>query len=62
MAKVDADTIAEIKSRLSLVDIVSRYVDLKPAGDRWSAPCPFHQETKPSFTVSPDKGFYYCFG
>ena len=62
MGAIDSSTISEIKSRLSLVDIVSRFVELKPVGDRWSAPCPFHQETKPSFTVSPDKGFYYCFG
>lgn len=62
MGIIDSKSIAEIKSRLSLVDIVNRFVELKPVGDRWSAPCPFHQETKPSFTVSPDKGFYYCFG
>ncbi|MFP4454930.1 MAG: DNA primase [Desulfonatronovibrio sp.] len=62
MGIIDSRNIAEIKSRLSLVDIVSRFVELKPVGDRWNAPCPFHQETKPSFTVSPDKGFYYCFG
>jgi len=62
MGGIDSNSIAEIKSRLSLVDIVSRYIELRPVGDRWTAPCPFHQETKPSFTVSPDKGFYYCFG
>jgi DNA primase len=62
MGGIDPGSIAEIKSRLSLVDIVNRYVELRPVGDRWTAPCPFHQETKPSFTVSPDKGFYYCFG
>lgn len=62
MGGIDSSSIAEIKSRLSLVDIVNRYVELRQAGDRWTAPCPFHQETKPSFTVSPDKGFYYCFG
>ncbi len=62
MGGIDSNSIAEIKSRLSLVDIVNRYVELRPVGDRWTAPCPFHQETKPSFTVSPDKGFYYCFG
>lgn len=62
MSTIDSNSIAEIKSRLSLVDIISRYVELRPVGDRWSAPCPFHEETKPSFTVSPDKGFYYCFG
>ncbi|WP_035243866.1 DNA primase [Desulfonatronovibrio hydrogenovorans] len=62
MGTIDSRCIAEIKSRLSLVDIVNRFVELRPVGDRWTAPCPFHQETKPSFSVSPDKGFYYCFG
>lgn len=62
MGGIDSGSIAEIKSRLSLVDIVNRYVELRQVGDRWTAPCPFHQETKPSFTVSPDRGFYYCFG
>ncbi len=62
MAGFDSETIAEIKSRLSMLDIINRYVELRQTGERWTAPCPFHQETKPSFTVSPDKGFYYCFG
>lgn len=51
-----------IKERLNLADIVRRYVDLKPNGARLVAPCPFHQETKPSFSVNPEKGFFYCFG
>lgn len=56
------DAIRAIKERLSLADIARRYVDLKPNGSRLSAPCPFHQETKPSFSIDPDKGFFYCFG
>lgn len=56
------EAIRAIKERVNLVDIVRRYVDLKPNGARFVAPCPFHQETKPSFSVSPEKGFYYCFG
>ncbi len=54
--------IGYIKERLSIVDIVRRYVDLKPNGPRWSAPCPFHQETKPSFSVNEQEGLFYCFG
>ena len=54
--------IQEIKARLSLVDVVRRYVDLKRNGARWVAPCPFHQETKPSFSVNEEEGFFYCFG
>lgn len=52
----------EIKARLNIVDIVKRYVDLRRAGNRWVAPCPFHQETKPSFSVNEEEGFFYCFG
>lgn len=61
MAKFDSGVIAAIKARVDIVELVRRYVDLKRAGGRWMAPCPFHQETKPSFTVHPD-GYYYCFG
>lgn len=52
----------EIKSRLNILDIVKRYVDLRRVGNRWVAPCPFHQETKPSFSVNEEEGFFYCFG
>jgi DNA primase len=52
----------EIKSRLNILDIVKRYVDLRRVGNRWVAPCPFHQETRPSFSVNEEEGFFYCFG
>ncbi len=51
-----------IKQRTNIVAIVNRYVELKRNGLRWSAPCPFHQETKPSFHVDEEKGLFYCFG
>ena len=44
------------------MDIARRYVDLKRNGPRWVAPCPFHQETKPSFSINEEEGFFYCFG
>jgi len=56
------DLISAIKERLNIVDVVGRYVQLRQVGSRWVAPCPFHQETKPSFNVHPEKGFFYCFG
>lgn len=56
------EAIRAIKERVSIVDLARRYVDLKPCGSRFIAPCPFHQETKPSFSVNPDKGVFYCFG
>jgi DNA primase len=45
-----------------MIEMVNRYVDLKPAGGRFMGVCPFHQETKPSMSVNPEQGFYYCFG
>ncbi len=54
---------AEVKARLDMLELVGRYVNLRASGSgRWVAPCPFHQETKPSFSVVPDKGFFHCFG
>ncbi|MCC8194408.1 MAG: DNA primase [Deltaproteobacteria bacterium] len=52
----------EIKARLNIADIVRRYVTLQRQGNRWVAPCPFHQETKPSFSVNEEEGFFHCFG
>lgn len=53
----------EIKSRLNIVDVVSRYVpDLKQTGSTWKACCPFHQEKTPSFVVNSNKDFWYCYG
>ena len=62
MSKFDPGLIAEIKARLRIEDVVGRYVQLRHVGTRLVAPCPFHQETKPSFSVNTDRGFYYCFG
>jgi len=52
----------EIRSIVSIADVVGRYVALKPAGQYLKGLCPFHKEKTPSFTVSPDKGIFYCFG
>lgn len=56
------DQIEEIKSRLDIVDIVSKYVQLKQAGKNFSGRCPFHNENTPSFIVSPELQRYKCFG
>ena len=56
------DTVAEIKDRLSIAEIVSPYVKLKRAGRSLQGLCPFHKEKTPSFHVSPERGTWHCFG
>ena len=51
-----------VLSAASIVDVVSGYTSLRKRGATYSGLCPFHQEKTPSFTVSADKGLYYCFG
>ncbi|WP_433885496.1 DNA primase [Pseudomonas vranovensis] len=54
--------IDDLLNRTDIVDVVSSRVQLKKAGKNLTACCPFHKEKTPSFSVSPDKQFYYCFG
>ena len=52
----------DLLDRVDIVEVVDRRVKLKKTGKNYSARCPFHEEKTPSFSVNPDKQFYYCFG
>ena len=54
--------IQELLNRVDVVEVVDRKVQLKKAGANFVACCPFHKEKTPSFSVSPSKQFYHCFG
>lgn len=56
------DFIEEVRQRNDIIDIVSSYVNLKRSGSNYSGLCPFHNEKTASFSVSPGKQMYYCFG
>lgn len=55
------DAVADIKSRLSIDQLVGQYVQLQKKGRNFIGLCPFHHDSRPSFVVSPDKGICYCF-
>ncbi len=58
----DQRDIDEINSRLSIVDVIGQYLNVKRSGNSYLALCPFHREKTPSFNINPAKNFYYCFG
>lgn len=62
MANIPSEFIDQLLDRVDIVDIISPRVTLKKAGKDYQALCPFHTENTPSFTVSPNKQFYHCFG
>ncbi len=59
---IPQDFIQTLLDRTDIVAVIERYVPLKRAGANYQALCPFHSEKTPSFTVSPSKQFYHCFG
>jgi len=62
MGRIAPDILEEIKDRIDIVQLISQYLPLKRAGRNFKALCPFHTEKTPSFTVSPEKQFFHCFG
>ena len=59
---IPQEIIDRILDRVDIVEVISGYISLKKSGRNFKACCPFHNEKTPSFTVSPGKGFYHCFG
>jgi hypothetical protein len=61
-ARIPQHFIDELLQRADIVELIGSRIQLKKAGREYKACCPFHGEKTPSFTVSPNKGFYHCFG
>ena len=59
---IPAGFLQDLLSRTDIVEVVGRHVELKRSGANWMGLCPFHAEKSPSFSVSPSKQFYHCFG
>src|SRR5690606_27617511 len=62
MARLSDAFIDDLLARTDIVEVINARVPLKRQGKEYSARCPFHDERSPSFTVSPTKQFYHCFG
>ncbi len=60
--RIPEQFIDELLARVDIVDVIEQRIPLRKAGRDWSARCPFHDERSPSFTVSPAKQFFHCFG
>ena len=62
MYVINDNVLDEIRDRADIVDLIGEYVDLKRSGSNYMGLCPFHSEKTPSFSVSPSKGIFKCFG
>lgn len=62
MARLSSDKIEEVRERTDILDVIGQYVHLERRGNTYFGLCPFHSEKTPSFSVTPSKGMYYCFG
>jgi DNA primase len=60
--RISRNFIDELMVRVDIVDLIDSYISLRKVGRNYKALCPFHNEKTPSFSVNPDKQFYYCFG
>src|SRR3954447_26779993 len=62
MARIKDASVEAVKEAVDIVQLVSGRTQLRRSGARFVGRCPFHEERTPSFSVTPDRGFYHCFG
>ena len=62
MKQIPREIIEEVRARNDIAEVIGSYLSIKNAGTRFKALCPFHKEKSPSFTISPDRQIYHCFG
>lgn len=60
--RIPESTINEINNRIEIAEVIGRYLQLKRAGSKYIGLCPFHNEKTPSFSIDPERRFWYCFG
>jgi DNA primase len=60
--RIPESTLSEIRDKIDIAEVIGEHVALQRKGGRYWGLCPFHQEKSPSFTVTPEKGVFYCFG
>ena len=62
MPRIAQEIVERVREASDILDVVSRYVDLKKRGQNYFGLCPFHNEKTPSFSVAPVKEIFHCFG
>jgi len=62
MARLKDTSVDRVRQAADILNVIGARTPLRKAGARWTGRCPFHEERTPSFSVSPEKGFFYCFG
>jgi DNA primase len=62
MARLKDTSVDQVRQAADILNVIGARTPLRKGGARWTGRCPFHEERTPSFSVSPEKGFFYCFG
>ncbi|NJM38898.1 MAG: hypothetical protein HC845_14105 [Akkermansiaceae bacterium] len=62
MAQISKESIEKVLEATDIVDLIGSYIQVKKAGSQYKALCPFHHEKSPSFTITPSRQYFHCFG